>query len=314
MERFDANVRRWTDALGNAERTILRNIGVGVFLGFRQLRVEPDFLDACLKFWDPLLNVFRFPSGEVCPLVEEFSAIGGWSHRAVQVALRTELSYRAQVQNFLELSGTQVDDLFEGQRINMLRLSERFSNLSDTSISAEARRKALSFCLIHRYAFCDLMDERAFGLPRLVGVVEQMMVGRNPTSLILGETLVGLTDRLTSSVHEYRGSPRILQIWLMERLSVLAPVPFGVAFAPGGVTTRARSWAGPSDRRLGYFDGFVRERPIRWVVPWWGLTTMTASTLYGSSRGYTVCSFEMAIRIHPWRVLRQFGRVQKIPP
>ncbi|KAK9740315.1 hypothetical protein RND81_03G025800, partial [Saponaria officinalis] len=132
--------------------------------------------------------------------------------------------------------------------------------------------------------------------------------------LILGETLVGLTDRHTSSVHEYRGSPQILQIWLMERLCVLAPVPFGVTFAPGGVTTRNRSWAGPSDRRLGYFERFVRERPIRWVVPWWGITTMTASTLYGSFRGYTVYSLERAIRIHPRRVLRQFGRVQKIPP
>ncbi|KAK9671673.1 hypothetical protein RND81_12G047200 [Saponaria officinalis] len=141
-----------------------------------------------------------------------------------------------------------------------------------------------------------------------------MMVGRNPAALILGETLVGLTDRQISATHEYRGCPRMLQIWLMERLHVLAPVPFGISFVPGGVTSRSRSWEGASGRRADYFVSFVRERPIRWVVPWWGITFMTASTLYGTTRGYMICSLEMGIRLHPRRLLRQFGREQKIPP
>ncbi|KAK9676112.1 hypothetical protein RND81_11G055100 [Saponaria officinalis] len=34
----------------------------------------------------------------------------------------------------------------------------------------------------------------------------------------------------------------------------------------------------------------------------------------GDGSVMNLCSLEMAIRIHPWRVLRQFGRVKKIPP
>ncbi|KAK9749749.1 hypothetical protein RND81_02G147500 [Saponaria officinalis] len=140
------------------------------------------------------------------------------------------------------------------------------------------------------------------------------MTGRNPASLILGETLVGLTDRKANPIHGCKGSPRMLQVWLMERLHVLALVEAGQPFSPTRVTTRSKNWAGPSGHAEGYFTSFLRERPIRWVVSWWGIMSMTVSTFYGTSRGYTICSFDLEIRLHPWRLLRQFGRIQKIPP
>ncbi|KAK9676658.1 hypothetical protein RND81_11G091600 [Saponaria officinalis] len=41
------------------------------------------------------------------------------------------------------------------------------------------------------------------------------------------------------------------------------------------------------------------------MVPWWGITSMTPSTLYGSVRGFMICSLDLGIRINPLRLLRR---------
>ncbi|KAK9668960.1 hypothetical protein RND81_13G099000 [Saponaria officinalis] len=140
-----------------------------------------------------------------------------------------------------------------------------------------------------------------------------MLLGRNPGSLILGETVVGLDDRRVNPVHEYRGSPRILKLWLMDRLQVLAHVPFSETFVPGGVTRRSLDLMVPSERPADYFTGFVREHVIKWVVPWWGLTSMTATTPLQAARSLKTCSLDLGLRIYPFSLMREYGGEQRIP-
>ena len=39
------------------------------------VEVNPDFLNAAIRFWDSVNRVFWFSSFEICPLFEEFAAI-----------------------------------------------------------------------------------------------------------------------------------------------------------------------------------------------------------------------------------------------
>ena len=51
MKEFDDTLYKWTKSLTGVEKRELLDCGGGVFLGLRQLRVEEDFLDACLEYW-----------------------------------------------------------------------------------------------------------------------------------------------------------------------------------------------------------------------------------------------------------------------
>ena len=63
----------------------------------------------------------------------------------------------------------------------------------------------------------SFMDARA------IGIVSQVKDGDNPASLILAETLLGLDFVFLGGVSQHSlGSPMTLQIWLMERLDMIA--------------------------------------------------------------------------------------------
>ena len=67
-----------------------------------------------------------------------------------------------------------------------------------------------------------------FGRPsfvdaRVIGIVSQVKDGDNPASLFLAETLLELDFVfLGGESQQFLGSPLTLQIWLMERLDMIA--------------------------------------------------------------------------------------------
>ena len=67
-----------------------------------------------------------------------------------------------------------------------------------------------------------------FGRPgfmdaRAIGIVSQINDGDNPASQILAKTLLGLNSVfLGGESQKFLGSPSTLQMWLMERLDMIA--------------------------------------------------------------------------------------------
>jgi len=311
MKKFDDSLVAWNRSLSGLEKRDLHDCGVGSFLGLRQVKLEVDFLDACLKFSDPRYHVFRFHDGEVCPLVEEFSAIMGWHTRQNPVVLRTELGYKTKFSDFLMLTRSEVDHLFVGSMVSLNRLLDKFMDKKDRTISFASKRRALSFCLIVRHAFVEMVDDSLMANPRFLVMVEQMELGRNPAHLLLAETIVGLDDRHVSKMHEYKGCPRLLQVWLMERFGAL--VPMERAYSIGSLTSRRLNWALGGSRPNGYFEDYVRLTTLRWVISWWNITEFSGSSVLTASKGLPLCALELGLHIHPLRVRRQMGLAQTIP-
>ena len=95
---------------------------------------------------------------------------------------------------------------------------------------------ALSFCLFQRDTFEWLRTEGGVGDPRVMDVAVQVEQGRDPSALILAETIRGLDERRASRAVFLRGGVRLLQIWLMKRLDIM-DAETGT-YSPGSVTGR----------------------------------------------------------------------------
>ena len=71
-----------------------------------------------------------------------------------------------------------------------------------------------------------------------IGIVSQVKDGDNPASLILAETLLGLDSIfLGGESQNFLGSPLTLQIWLMERLDMIA-MPTVADYGPSNFLSR----------------------------------------------------------------------------
>ena len=114
MECFDALLKSWLAGTSPTMKDSLKRYGFGAFLSIRQYRVEEGLLDACLDYWDPEFYVFRFRGGEVCPLPEEFSVIGGWTLEAYPVVVPNAASCHSRFYNFLSLGDREMNDLLAG--------------------------------------------------------------------------------------------------------------------------------------------------------------------------------------------------------
>ena len=71
-----------------------------------------------------------------------------------------------------------------------------------------------------------------------IGIVSQIKDDDNPASLILVETLLGLDFVFQGGESQnFLGSPLTLQIWLMERLDMIA-MPIVANYGPGSFLSR----------------------------------------------------------------------------
>ena len=91
---------------------------------------------------------------------------------------------------------------------------------------------SLALCIVGKLLLCsgrcDFVDARA------ISVVNQVKDGDNPVSLILVETLPGLDAIFHGGESQnFSGSHLTLQIWLMERLDMIAKPTTG-NYRPNG--------------------------------------------------------------------------------
>jgi len=164
---------------------------------------------------------FRFPLGEICPLPEEFAAIGGWPVDAVPAVMPFVLRSKSKFGRSLQLQDTSY--FFRGARVDILRLAKKMANPREARVSREVRLRVVLFLLLHRYCFEGFMTPEVLGDPRMMLIVEQIEAGRSPACLILGETVISLDRHFHDARMPYTGSSKLLLIWLLERLELIHP-------------------------------------------------------------------------------------------
>ena len=95
----------------------------------------------------------------------------------------------------------------------------------------------LALCFVGELFLCSRRHN--FVDARAISVVSQIKDGDNPISLILAETLLGLDAVFHGGeTQNFLGSPLTLQIWLIERLDMIAKPTTG-NYRPSSFLSRA---------------------------------------------------------------------------
>ena len=95
----------------------------------------------------------------------------------------------------------------------------------------------LPLCFMGEFLLCS--GRPSFVDARAIGIVSQVKDGDNSASLILVETLLGLDFVfLGGELQQFLRSPLTLQIWLMERLDMIA-TPTVANYGPSNFLSKA---------------------------------------------------------------------------
>ena len=101
----------------------------------------------------------------------------------------------------------------------------------------------------------------------------------------------------------------VLQIWLMDRLSLIVPPENMTNYNTKSFCTRRRRYTQKPE--YDWITEFTYERAeMRWVLPWWGIPRMVA---VGNTPVVRISGLKTLTFYFPTRVLRQYGRPQRIP-
>ncbi|KDP40420.1 hypothetical protein JCGZ_03770 [Jatropha curcas] len=230
---------------------------------FKDLKPDHGFLSWLVRRFNPNTMVFRFEDSEVTPTCEEMCAIMG--HHPEQ---------------------DESPALPPGPRYDLIKV------------------RACCFLLLNMYA----MKNRQPGIGdfRLLTVIRDMQVYcRTAFMMIMGETMCWVRDialQVTNFNVHHRGCPILLQVWALDKLSLISPVPALSIPTYGPANFRIRS--------RGHFD-FGDHPVIRWTCLWWRIRLVTTGSM---NLNYVIyASLDRSMAYFPDRINRQYGVIQRVP-
>jgi len=265
------------------------------------------FLRGMVDFWDPEDHVFRIGLDELCPTIEEFSALMRQDMALPLASLRDGRSPRAILAELLEIEESDCRAMIVEGKLHLGRLVNFFTWLGDDPTYFHGRTAA---CIICAFSQMVLVTGDAVSVdPLIIRVVLEARRGRLVTPILLAETLNGLDAMAQGQIEFFRGSPYLLYMWLTERFRFVQPqLPWD---SRAFFTRFDYAIASP----LTSFDWTVAfsemAAMIRWDVPWWRLRSMITS-MGGQNfiriRGLRETSFYI-----PSRLTRQFNVHLSLP-
>ena len=191
-----------------------------------------------MKFWYPEDQVFWFNTAELRPTIEEFSAILGYDLGKKSIAVSCDHRHKKSLSDALGLPTSITDSMIEGHMVNLHAIISRLIDKRTYGVTDNMQKNfGLALCFMGELLLC--FGRQSFVDARVISVVSQTKDGDNPVSLISAETLLGLDAVFHGGeTQNFLGSPLTLQIWLMERLDMIAK-PITSNYGPSSLLSRA---------------------------------------------------------------------------
>ena len=112
------DISRWVHSFDFSAKTNFTAYKLERIKALRNVKIQWDFLYAVVKFWDPEDHVFRFKTVELCPTIEEFSAILTYDPRKKFVAASYDPRHREPLSDVLGLPTSITSSMVEGHMVN----------------------------------------------------------------------------------------------------------------------------------------------------------------------------------------------------
>ena len=163
--------------------------------------------------------MFQFEIAELCPTIEEFSAILGYDPSKKSVAVSCDPRHRESLSDTLGRHTSITSS--KRHMVNLRAIVSRLINKHTYGVTNNMQKIfGLALCFMGEFLLCS--RRHGFADAQSISVVSQIKDGDNHVSLILAETLLGLDTVFHGGESQnFLGSPLALQIWLMERLDMI---------------------------------------------------------------------------------------------
>ena len=159
--------------------------------------------------------------------------------------------------------------MIKGHMVNLRAVLSRLINKRTHGVTDNMQMNfGLALCFMGKRLLC--FGRLSFADAQAIGFVSQIKDGDNPASLIFAETLLGLHSVFHGGESQnFLGSPLTLQIWLMERLDVIA-TPTVANYGPSNFLSRTvlktecqieSNWMKFMNKKFSVL--------IRWNCYWW---------------------------------------------
>ena len=135
--------------------------------------------------------MFRFNTAELYLTIEEFYAILGYDPSKKSVVVSCDPRHKESFSDALGLSTSITNSMIEGRMVNLCAIISRLIDKCTYGVTDNMQKNfGLALCFMGELLLCSgrlsIVDARA------ISVVNQIKDGKNPFSLILVETLLGL--------------------------------------------------------------------------------------------------------------------------
>ena len=128
---------------------------------------------------------------ELCPIIEEFSAILGYDPSKKSVPISYDPRHRESLSDALGLPTSITSSMTEGHMVNLRAIVFKLINKHTYGVTDNMLKIfGLVLCFVGEFLLCS--RRHGFTDARAISVVSQIKDGDNPVSLILEETLLGL--------------------------------------------------------------------------------------------------------------------------
>ena len=107
------DINRWVCSFDFITKTNFTAYKLEGIKNLRNIKIKWDFLHAVVKFWNTEDHVFRFKIAELCPTIEEFSAILGYDLGKKFVAVSCDPKHKEILSDALGLSISITSSIIE---------------------------------------------------------------------------------------------------------------------------------------------------------------------------------------------------------
>ena len=107
---------RWVRSFDFSTKTNFTTYKLEGIKALRNVKIKWDFLRAAVKFQD---LEFQFKTAELCPTIEEFSAILGYDLSKKFVAISCDPKHRESLSNALGIPTLITSSMIEGHMVNL---------------------------------------------------------------------------------------------------------------------------------------------------------------------------------------------------
>ena len=119
------DINKWVRRFDFSTKTNFTAYKLEGIKALRNVKIKLDFLHVAVKFWDLEDHVFRFKTAELCPTIEEFSAILGYDLSKKSVVVSCDPRHRELLFDALGLPTSITSSMIEGHMMSLRAILSR---------------------------------------------------------------------------------------------------------------------------------------------------------------------------------------------